>query len=131
MTIEQKETILRLRQALSSYTQIAKETGLTASAVKSYCYRRGLNTEALKNSGGYCQHCGEPIVKPSRTRPRRFCSDRCKTAWWNAHRHDHKNSHSIVRFTCAICGKAIEDYSSTHRKYCSQACYQKRGGCNG
>lgn len=126
----QKEIILTMRRALCSYTQIAEKTGLSVGAIKSYCYRNGLNTESLKSSSGFCKNCGKPILTPSKTRPRRFCSDACKTAWWNLHRYDHKNSSLIKQFKCNVCGKEFADYSSTQRKYCSRICYQKRGSQN-
>ncbi|WP_405352446.1 RNA polymerase subunit sigma-70 [Ruminococcus sp.] len=130
MTKSQKETILTMRRALCSYTQIAEMTGLSVGAIKSYCYRHGLNTESLKSSRGFCKNCGKPILNPSKTRPRKFCSDACKTAWWNFHRYDHKNSSSIKQFKCNVCGKEFADFSSTQRKYCSRTCYQKRGSQN-
>lgn len=130
MTKSQKEIILTMRRALCSYTQIAEKTGLSVGAIKSYCYRNGLNTESLKSSSGFCKNCGKPILTPSKTRPRRFCSDACKTAWWNLHRYDHKNSSLIKQFKCNVCGKEFADYSSTQRKYCSRICYQKRGSQN-
>lgn len=130
MTKSQKETILTMRRALCSYTQIAEKTGLSVSAIKSYCYRHGLNTESLKNSSGFCKNCGKPILTPSKNRPRRFCSDACKTAWWNLHRYEHKKSSLIKQFKCNVCGKEFADYSSTQRKYCSRTCYQKRGSQN-
>lgn len=122
MAKSQKEIILTMRRALCSYTQIAEKTGLSVGAIKSYCYRNGLNTESLKSSSGFCKNCGKPILTPSKTRPRRFCSDACKTAWWNLHRYDHKNSSLIKPFKCNICGKEFADYSSTQRKYCSRLC---------
>ena len=144
MTKSQKEIILTMRRALCSYTQIAEKTGLSVGTIKSYCYRNGLNAESLKSSSGLCKNCGKPILTPSKTRPRRFCSDACKTAWWNLHRYDHKNSSlikqfkcnvcgkefAIKQFKCNVCGKEFADYSSTQRKYCSRICYQKRGSQN-
>ena len=131
MTAEQKKLILKMRTDFCGYTQISEATGLSVSSVKSYCYRHGLNTEALKASGGFCRLCGKPITKPSRTRPRKFCSDACKSAWWNRHRFDHAGSSAIVQFSCRVCGKQFRDYGSANRKYCSQVCYQKRGGVDG
>jgi len=127
MNKAQKEMILEMRQSFCPYSQIADATGLTPSAVKSYCYRHGLNNEAIKSSNGYCQSCGKPITHPSRTRPRRFCSDTCKTAWWNKHRYEHKHSSAMKKYACVICGKEFFDYGSAERKYCSKNCYQKRG----
>lgn len=55
MTKSQKEIILTMRHALCSYTQIAEKTGLSVGAIKSYCYRNGLNTESLKSSSVYAK----------------------------------------------------------------------------
>lgn len=130
MTTEQRNLILKMRTDFYGYAQISEATGLSFSSVKSYCYRHGLNTEALKESGGFCRLCGKPITRPSRTRPRKFCSDACKSTWWNQHRFDHTNSSAIAQFSCRVCGKQFRDYGSANRKYCSQDCYQKRGGAD-
>lgn len=126
MTTTQKETIQRMRQQRLGYTQIAKEVDLPLNTVKSYCFRNGLHTEVLINNSDLCKNCGKVITQKSKTRPRVFCSQECKCTWWNSHRKERKND-NIVEYTCAVCGKTFLDYAHSNRKYCSLACYRKRG----
>ena len=126
MTTTQKETIQRMRLQRIGYTQIAKEVGLTVNTVKMYCYRNGLNTEALIKNAALCKNCGKVITEKSKTRPRVFCSEECKRAWWNAHRKERKND-NIVEYACTTCGKHFFDYAHSNRKFCSLACYRNRG----
>lgn len=130
MNTTQKETIRKMRYMKLGYSHIAKELGLSVNTVKSYCFRNGLNTEALKDNIKLCKNCGQLITKSSKTRPRKFCCDKCKQAWWNKHRYERENE-NITVYSCVICGKEFSDYGNTHRKYCSQACYQKRGTTDG
>ena len=130
MTESQKETIKVMRKSLLGYKKIAEKTGLSPSAIKAYCYRNGLNTEAIKNSAGFCKNCGKPILEASKTRPRLFCCNECKSVWWNKRNFDHKKSQLIITLTCPICGKEYVDYGSAKRKYCSRICFQNRKKSN-
>ena len=130
MTKAQKDKIKYMRECNIGYAQIAKEIGATINSVKSYCHRQGLNTEALISKGDCCKNCGKVITEKSKTRPRKFCSVQCKTAWWNLHRRD-RQSDNIVEFTCSVCGKHFKDYAHTERKFCSLACYRMRGEDDG
>lgn len=129
MTNEQKSTIKRMREKLCSYAEIATSLGLSLNSVKSYCLRNHLNTEAIKQNAKRCKHCGKPIFKGSKTKPRVFCCDTCKFAWWKENK-SHEHSHLIEDHICLTCGKHFNDYASANRKYCSAKCYQRRN-CNG
>ena len=76
-----------------------------------------------------CKNCGGIIYNQSGVKPRLFCSNHCKQAWWNKHRHE-RESENILSHVCQTCGKAFNDYGRANRKYCSQACYWKRNKCN-
>ena len=103
MNVQQKQAIREMRIKKLGYTEIANSLGLSANTVKSYCFRNGLNTEALVEGG-----------------------EKCKRDWWNRHRFEHK-SKNITEHTCSVCGSVFLDYSTSNRKFCSQACYRKRG----
>ena len=126
MTSTQKEKIHKLRLQFMSYSQIAKEVDLPLNTIKSYCFRNNLHTEALMNSGDRCKNCRKIITKKSKTRPRKFCGDACKRAWWNAHRYERSNE-NIIECTCVACGKTFRDYVKSNRKFCSLECYRERG----
>lgn len=129
MTNEQKSNIKKMREKLYSYAEIAEILGLSLNSVKSYCLRKGLNTDALIKNAKRCKYCGKPIVELSKTKPRIFCCDACKLAWWKKHKTEQHSSY-IAELTCPTCGKKFTAYKSSKRKYCSERCYQRRH-CNG
>ena len=129
MTNEQKRIITRMREKLCSYAEIADALGLPFNSVKSFCFRNDLTTEALTKEAKVCKNCGKPIVSKSKTKPRIFCCDACKLAWWKKHKTEHTSSF-LVEVSCPTCGASFTAYKSSKRKYCSEQCYQRRN-CNG
>lgn len=119
----QANEIIRLRCKGLGYTKIAQELGLSENTIRSYCRRHGLNAEALKNTS-FCEQCGKAIVQKAKCKPRKFCSDTCRTQWWNSHL-EQVNRKAIYSFICAYCGKPFESYGNRRRKYCSHDCYIK------
>ena len=115
MTKEQKGIIEAMRSAGQSMPQIAAALGISVNTVKSYCRR------ALK-SKDCCKNCGAPLVQVPGGRNRIFCSDKCRHAWWGAHR-DQMKRRAIYPVTCAGCGREFESYGNKNRKYCSHSCY--------
>jgi len=125
MTNSQKERISHMRLDGESYAAIADALGLSRNTVKSYCLRN-FRTESNKKPAsaltGTCNQCDKEFMLCPEHRQRRFCSDRCRMTWWNAHR-DLLNSKDKVEQTCACCGRKFMCYAGQHRKYCSHACY--------
>ena len=113
MTNKQKATIDRLVQQGESITAIAETMGLSKSAVKSYLYR---STE--KEGRAFCAQCGKAMDTYKRP-TRRFCSDACRTRWWNHHQQ------KTLAFTgiCAYCHHEFRMRRNGEKKYCSHACY--------
>ncbi len=92
--------------------------GLSENSVKSFCRRHPLPTDdSHKQTESTCPQCGTKV--DSR---RRFCSDACRTAWWNAHR-EHPNGKGQTRFICQHCKKPFVGYPAQNPKYCCHACY--------
>ena len=125
MTDLQKKIIFTMRKQKATYATIADALGLSINTVKSFCYRNGINTTDT-NDDGVCLCCGKTLAVSNSHRPRKFCSDRCKSTWWNARRYA-RQSEKMVTVVCSVCGTTFTDYASTNRKFCSQACYRKRG----
>ena len=128
MTNAQKDRIATMRGNGESYADIAAELGLSENTVKSYGRRNKLSNNAeQKNCDGTgkiaCAHCGKTIGISSQ-KTKRFCSDRCRMAWWKAH-PELLNHKVIYHFSCVCCGAPFVSHSSSHRKYCSRACYAK------
>lgn len=114
---DQKE-IQRLRLEGNGYVRIAQRLGLSENAVKSFCRRHPLQSTARQSrTKRTCPQCGTPISER-----RRFCSDACRTAWWNAHR-EHRAAKVQASFTCQHCGKVFSGHPKQQPKYCCHACY--------
>ncbi|MCD7751028.1 MAG: helix-turn-helix domain-containing protein [Lachnospiraceae bacterium] len=118
MTIEEREEVTTMRRNGSSYRKIAESLGVSMETVKSYCRRNKITISPL------CKECGVAIVQTPGKRKRLFCSDQCRTKWWNAHPElVKKKPYSFYDFTCAYCHKTFTAYGNDHRKYCSHECY--------
>ena len=120
MTNQQKEKIKALRSQGISYVKIAEMLGISDNTVRSFCRRSSLGKET-KNTVA-CKHCGKLIKIIPKQKPRKFCSDSCRTAWWNSH-PDCVERNAVYAYTCAHCGKPFTAYGNKKRKYCSHQCY--------
>ena len=90
MTTNQKTVIEELRSENYSYSIIAQKLGVSANTVKSYCLRHSVTTsnvprknKAEKAALRVCDQCGKIIESQSQA-SKRFCSAKCRTAFWNA-----------------------------------------------
>ena len=128
MTDNQKSLIDKMRLDGCGYVKIAKAIGVSENTVKSYCRRQKM-TEC-KEEADCCAECGTLIDKSKRG-SRRFCSDACRTKWWN----EHPKAEMLYKANCACCGQEILMRRQNERKYCSHRCYitarYKDGGGNG
>lgn len=127
MTREEKQNIQEMRQQGLSYTQIADSLGLSVGTVKSYCWRNNLSDNASKDTENEdnkdkCKQCGRLLEQTPKSKPKSFCNDRCRHAWWSAHR-DRLNRKAIYQMSCGSCGKPFDSYGNQTRKYCCHACY--------
>lgn len=129
MTDQQKEQIRTMRLSGIGYVKIGETLGISDNTVRSFCRRNGLGDTA-KNTVS-CKQCGNLIKVIPKRKPRTFCSDACRTAWWNSH-PDCVHRKAVYEYICAHCGKQFTAYGNAGRKYCSHACYiAHRFGGNG
>lgn len=112
-----KIKICELRMNGYGYKKIASELGISVNTIKSYCRRHNIQAKQDK-----CKMCSAVIEYTSKTRKKRFCSDKCRYAWWNNQRTAVKGGFSTQ---CLYCGKEILSFKSKNRKYCSRECYAK------
>lgn len=127
MTGEQKESIHQMRAEKFSYSQIATSLGISLNTIKSYCRRNGLHGNLSQTANGddtVCQQCGKRLYQKQKQKPKKFCSDQCRRAWWKEHQ-DQLHKKAVYVLTCAHCGTSFQSYGNKKRKYCTHACYIK------
>jgi transposase len=115
MTNEERETIGKLRLDGLSYGQIAAALGISVNTVKSFCRRH----DASKL---LCKNCGKSLEQVVGKKPKTFCSDWCRNAWWKSHRNAMRKK-AVYTLYCARCGRRFDSYGNKSRKYCSHECY--------
>lgn len=69
-----------------------------------------------------CMTCGVFVAQPTGRREKKFCSDKCRMAWWNSH-PEAINKKAYYILVCEECGKEFESYGNNRRKYCCRNCY--------
>ena len=121
MTEQQKQRILQLRKQGATFSSIAEELSLSVNTVKSFFRRNIVNS---RSTLPICNYCGKPLIQPYGKKEKKYCSDKCRMLWWNAHRSDLKKK-TVCTYVCAFCRKEFTSYKSTHRTYCSRDCYYK------
>lgn len=132
MTDDEKRMIYRLRNEGMSYAKISVQLGISENTVKSYCRRNDLGNAGQDGSDSampveetVCMQCGKKLCRIPKQKPRKFCSEDCRRAWWKANNIDTPNRRAYYRLTCVCCGREFESYGNKDRKYCSHACYIK------
>ncbi len=136
MTNEQKAVVESLRSQGLGYKRIAAQTGISANTVKSYLRKNVLAPveqtasaiipepamETAADRQFICRCCGKPVAQNPGRKEKKFCSDACRTRWWNSHL-DLVKRKAIYHFACPTCGREFTAYGNAHRKYCSHSCY--------
>ena len=107
--------------------------GLPRDNVRNYCKSHGLagyqpvyemNLKDRIEEGTACAYCGGPMKKAKTGRPRRFCSEACRRAYWKMHREEiNKSPGAVYTMECPYCGKIFESYGNKKRKYCCHEHY--------
>lgn len=118
MTDKDKERIFELYKMGYGHKKISSILNLNANTVKS-CVRR---IPKSKIEICVCEECGKPITQTPHKKPKRFCSDDCRFAWWAKHK-DLSNRPSSKVFICKYCGKEFLDNEKRERTYCSKSCF--------
>ncbi len=86
MTNSQKEEIRQLRMEGKTYEKIAVCLDLSVNTVKAFCQRNQLGGRMTTVSEKHiCKQCGKVIQQNPHRKEKKFCSDKCRLTWWNAH----------------------------------------------
>lgn len=133
MTDEQALQIRKLRAQGMGYRSIASTVNLSRDLVRNYCRGQGLggfrieyemNLQERMKDGRACAFCGAELNQKSTGRPRRFCCDICRRAYWRMHRAEQKKKETaIYTMECPYCHGIFESYGNKSRKYCCHAHY--------
>lgn len=128
MNDSQKEKVKRMRQQGHSYSQIASTLEVSENTIKSYCRRNNLGaaksikSKTEKEIFTSCRQCAKPLTQGTKGKPKKFCSEECRRAWWKV--NDEKiNRKAYYTLICAQCGAEFESYGNKNRKFCGHACY--------
>lgn len=127
MTDREKQQIAEYREEGYSYNKISKMMDLSINSIKTYCKRHGLGGVAGYDGPApagryYCENCGKEMRQNPGRKLKRFCSDKCRNAWWNAHQEQVKKK-ANYEYVCPCCKKPFVVYGNKNRKYCSHECY--------
>lgn len=122
MNAQEKLQIDQLRAGGMGYSKVAATLNLPLNTVKSYLYRQTA-TAPVKETDR-CLNCGKHINIISGRKPRKFCSDKCRMEWWNAHQDQVKRK-AFYTFICPYCGRQFLSYGNKERKCCSRECSAK------
>ena len=116
MASKKASEILELRRQGLGYKTIAAITGYSVNTVKSTCRRHQVPNEKV------CLQCGAKLDQTPHRKEKKFCSDKCRMAWWNSH-PERVTRKAFYHLVCAHCGQPFESYGNQKRKYCSRRCY--------
>lgn len=121
MTDTERAQIVMLQKQGYGYKRIATVTGMPLNAVKTFCRRHPIDQD--KKVEPTCRNCGVRVEQTPHKRPKLYCSDQCRMAWWKRNR-DKLNKRAYYHIVCQHCGKEFDSYGDAARKFCSPACYQ-------
>ena len=124
MTDKEKRSIKNMRQLGLTYNAISEYIGLSPNTVKSFCHRENITVNCSANDKNHnnCKNCGKPLNHHFGSKRKLFCSDKCRSDWWNKNRQwvRYKNNDSIK---CIYCGAEFNNHGNKGRKYCGRDCY--------
>ena len=121
----QKKKIVTLRSQGYGYKKIGQLMGVSVNTIKTYCKRNALGGAVTNHPCSIeerCKCCGATLIQTPGRKRRIFCSDACRTKWWNAHTEllHHRDGCQII---CNHCGNTFFISKNSTRKYCSHNCY--------
>ena len=119
MTDLQKNQILTLREQGCTYAEISRKVSISLNTVKSFCYRKNGNDK----SRAQCKNCGKTIIIRDKCKPRQFCCDTCRIAYW---KRTKKPKRTIYHLICETCGREFEcDGNKRHKMLNSKLITEK------
>ena len=121
MTDIERAQVMKMQREGLGYKRIATVLNLPINSVKTFCRRNPVAQE--ERTEPTCRNCGVRVEQTPHKRPKLYCSDQCRMAWWKNNR-DKLNKRAYYHIVCQHCGKEFDSYGDAERKFCSPACYQ-------
>ena len=122
MTNQERSQIRAYQLEGLSPKQISELTGISHNTIRVHCYRHPVSKLEIADHKGVCRHCGKPLTQTPHKKARRYCSDKCRMAWWKD--NDAKmNKKAFYPIVCRHCGTVFQSYGNAGRKFCSRRCY--------
>jgi transposase len=129
MTNLQKTEIIRLHSDGMNYNDISEILGIPKNTVKTFCWRYKKSecdasdgVISKNESRKQCEYCEKPLIQQAKQKPRRFCTEACRLAWWSENRNN-INQKAVYSLVCTHCKTDFESYGNKNRKYCCHECY--------
>ena len=117
MTNKDRVQITNLQQQGFGYKRISSITGISVNTVKSFCRAHPVSNE----SESRCLFCGSVLRQTPHKRQKKYCSDKCRNAWWVAH-PELRKANAAYSHLCLGCGKRFFT-DRKESKYCSVSCF--------
>lgn len=117
MRLQMKTAINNMRIEGIIPAEIARRLNIPDSTVRTF-----IRSHPEIPNTKCCEQCGKFVVQQEGRKPKRFCSDACRNAWWNSNQ-DKVNKKAYYTLVCKQCGKEFESYGNKNRKYCCRQCY--------
>lgn len=138
MTDYERSEIDRLRNSGMGYKAIAKELNISVNSIKTYCKRMNIKGERYlvektqvsetqimekdpevdESDARCCLYCGSVIVQPKHGRKKKFCSNKCRAAYWRNHPEE-TNGAFLKKHICRCCGKVFYNYRDDSTDSCT------------
>lgn len=133
MDRDTRKSIFKMKSQGLSNQAVASLLGLKKDTLHEFCKKYHLigpsevirlNIIELEQQNIICPHCCGPIRQKKRGRRKRFCSEKCRRAWWKENEEARsKKPKALYSNHCLACGKYFIVYGNHRQKYCSRACY--------
>ena len=115
--------ILELTDESSGAVETVTEEIMVTNAVNNIF---GLNPMEIFYTEADTTHtrpqCGKPVAQKEGRKEKKFCSDKCRTSWWNSHQSE-INRKAYYTLVCQYCGKEFKSNGNQRRKFCCRECY--------
>ena len=120
MTTEEATKAIKLFKEGKGYRAISKELRLPLTTIASFIQKHKENLDIA-----WCAFCGKEMKPQVGNRTKRFCSDQCRTKYWNSKKKVETRKSSVKRI-CECCGLPFIDFQNRGRRFCSRSCYLRK-----